>query len=63
MIPLVALAMLALGAGYRSIWWLGCGLVVGAVGVALLVGNPIGQKEGRVSLAFATAAVSRFSEK
>jgi hypothetical protein len=40
-IPLWALAMLALGIEYRSIWWLGCGLVVGAVGLLLLVGNPL----------------------
>jgi hypothetical protein len=40
-IPLWALAMLALGVEYRSLWWLGCGLVVGAVGVLLLVGNPL----------------------
>ncbi len=48
-IPLGALAMLALGVGYRSIWWLGCGLVVGAVGLGLLllIGNPIGQREGK----------------
>jgi len=39
-IPLWALAMLALGVEYRSIWWLGCGVVVGAVGLLLLVGNP-----------------------
>jgi hypothetical protein len=40
-IPLWALAMLALGVEYRSLWWLGCGLAVGAVGVLLLVGNPL----------------------
>ncbi len=40
-IPLWALAMLALGVEYRSLWWLGCGLVVGAVGLILLVGNPL----------------------
>jgi len=39
-IPLWALAMLALGVEYRSIWWLGCGVVVGAVGLLLLVSNP-----------------------
>ena len=39
-IPLWALAMLALGVEYRSIWWLGCGVAVGAVGLLLLVGNP-----------------------
>jgi hypothetical protein len=40
-IPLWALAMLALGVEYRSIWWLGCGVAVGAVGLLLLVGNPL----------------------
>lgn len=40
-IPLWALAMLALGVEYRSLWWLGCGLATGAVGLILLVGNPL----------------------
>jgi len=40
-IPIWALAMLALGVEYRSLWWLGCGLAVGAVGLLLLVGNPL----------------------
>jgi hypothetical protein len=40
-IPLWALAMLALGMEYRSLWWLGCGVVVGGVGLLLLVGNPL----------------------
>jgi len=40
-IPLWALAMLALGVEYRSLWWFGCGLVVGAIGLLLLVGNPL----------------------
>jgi hypothetical protein len=40
-IPLWALAMLMLGVEYRSPWWLGCGVVVGAVGLLLLVGNPL----------------------
>jgi hypothetical protein len=43
-ISLAALAMLALGVGYRSIWWLGCGLLVGAVGLLLLFYNPIGHE-------------------
>ena len=30
-IPLWALAMLALGVEYRSLWWLGTGLAVGAI--------------------------------
>jgi hypothetical protein len=40
-IPLWALAMLVLGIEYRSLWWLGCGVVVGGVGLLLLVGNPL----------------------
>ena len=40
-IPLWALAMAVLGFEYRSIWWLGCGVVVGAVGLLFMVGNPL----------------------
>lgn len=40
-IPIWALTMLILGVEYRSLWWLGCGIVVGAVGLLLLVGNPL----------------------
>jgi hypothetical protein len=40
-IPIWALAMLALGIEYHSLWWLGCGVAVGAVGVLFLVGNPL----------------------
>ena len=40
-IPIWALAMLALGLEYRSIWWLGCGVVVGAIGLLFMVGNPL----------------------
>ena len=40
-IPLWTLAMLALGLEYRSIWWLGCGVVVGAIGLLFMVGNPL----------------------
>ncbi len=40
-IPLWAIAMVALGVEYRSVWWLGCGLAVGAVGLVLLAGNPL----------------------
>jgi hypothetical protein len=40
-IPLWAIAMLALGVEYRSLWWIGCGIVVGAIGVLLMVGNPL----------------------
>jgi len=40
-IPLWALAMLALGIEYRSIWWLGCGVVIGAIGLLFMFGNPL----------------------
>ena len=40
-IPIWALSMFTLGLEYRSIWWLGCGIVVGGVGLLLLVGNPL----------------------
>lgn len=40
-IPLWALAMLTLGVEYRSLWWAGCGLAVGAVGLLFMVGNPL----------------------
>ena len=40
-IPLWALAMLALGIEYGSIWWTVCGVVVGAVGLLFMVGNPL----------------------
>jgi TRAP-type mannitol/chloroaromatic compound transport system permease large subunit len=40
-IPLWALSTLALGVEYSSIWWLGTGAAVGAVGLLLLVGNPL----------------------
>jgi hypothetical protein len=42
-IPIWALAMLALGVEYRSIWWLGCGIAVGAVGLLFMVGNPLAE--------------------
>jgi hypothetical protein len=40
-IPVWALAMLVLGLEYRSLWWIGCGLVVGAIGLLFMVGNPL----------------------
>jgi hypothetical protein len=40
-LPLWALIMLVLGLKYMSWWWIGCGLVVGAIGLLLLVGNPL----------------------
>ena len=40
-IPLWALAMVVLGVEYRSLWWLGCGVVVGAIGLLFMIGNPL----------------------
>jgi len=40
-LPVWALLMIVLGAEYRSPWWLGTGLVVGAIGVLFLAGSPI----------------------
>jgi hypothetical protein len=40
-LPLWALLMIILGAEYRSLWWLGTGLVVGAIGLLFLAGSPI----------------------
>jgi hypothetical protein len=42
-IPIWALAMLALGLEYRSLWWLGCGVAVGAIGLLFMVGNPLAE--------------------
>jgi len=40
-LPLWALLMIALGIEYRSLWWIGTGVAVGAVGVLFLAGSPI----------------------
>ena len=40
-LPVWALVMIVLGAESRSLWWLGTGLVVGAIGVLFLAGSPI----------------------
>ena len=40
-IPLWALAMFVLGIKNHSLWWIGCGLVVGAIGLLFMVGNPL----------------------
>ena len=40
-LPIWALLMIVLGAEYRSLWWLGTGLVVGAIGGLFLAGSPI----------------------
>ncbi len=39
--PLWALAMVILGVEYRSAWWLGTGIVVGAIGLLLFCGSPL----------------------
>ncbi len=39
--PLWALAMVILGVEYRSGWWLGTGVVVGAIGLLLFCGSPL----------------------
>ncbi len=40
-LPIWALIMIVLGLEYRSIWWLGTGVVVGAIGVLFLAGSPL----------------------
>jgi hypothetical protein len=41
-LPLWALAMLVVGVSYGAGWWIACGLVVGAIGVVMLAGSPLG---------------------
>jgi hypothetical protein len=40
-LPLWALAMIAVGVGHGSAWWIIAGLVVAAVGVLMLAGSPL----------------------
>jgi len=40
-LPLWGLIMLVLGVEYRSLWWLGTGVVVGAIGILFLAGSPV----------------------
>jgi hypothetical protein len=40
-LPVWALAMIVLGAEYRSLWWLGTGVVVAAIGLLFLAGSPL----------------------
>ena len=42
-LPLWALLMIVLGVEYRSLWWFGTGIAVGAVGVLFLAGSPIAE--------------------
>ena len=39
--PLWALAMLILGIRNMSGWWIGCGLIVGAIAMLFFVGSPL----------------------
>ncbi len=43
--PLWALAMVILGVEYRSAWWLGTGVVVGAIGLLLFCGSPLIERD------------------
>lgn len=40
-LPLWALIMIVLGLEYRSVWWIGTGVVVGAIGILFLAGSPL----------------------
>ena len=39
-LPVWGLAMLALGIEWRSPWWIGCGVVVGGIGLLMLAASP-----------------------
>jgi hypothetical protein len=39
--PVWGLIMLVLGLRDGSLWWIGCGAVVGAIGLLLFVGSPL----------------------
>lgn len=41
LLPIWALAMLIVGFSDGSVWWIACGLVVGAVGLLMFVGSPL----------------------
>ena len=40
-LPVWGLVMLIIGIMYVSGWWIGCGLVVGAIGLLFFVGSPL----------------------
>jgi hypothetical protein len=40
-LPVWGLVMLIIGITYVSGWWIGCGLVVGAIGLLFFVGSPL----------------------
>lgn len=42
--PAWALAMLVLGIEYSSPWWIGSGVVVGAIALLLFAGNPLAER-------------------
>ena len=40
-LPVWGLVMLIIGITYVSGWWIGCGLVVSAIGLLFFVGSPL----------------------
>jgi hypothetical protein len=40
-LPLWGIAMIVIGLYWRSGWWIGTGVVVGAIGVLMFVGSPV----------------------
>jgi hypothetical protein len=40
-LPVWGLVMVIIGITYVSGWWIGCGLVVGAIGLLFFVGSPL----------------------
>jgi hypothetical protein len=40
-LPVWGLVMLVIGIRNFSGWWIGCGLVVGAIGLLFMVGSPL----------------------
>ena len=41
LLPLWGFAMLVLGVQWGSLWWIGCGLATGGVGILMLAGSPL----------------------
>lgn len=41
LLPIWAVALIVIGAVNASLWWIVCGLVIGAVGLLMFVGSPI----------------------
>jgi hypothetical protein len=46
-LPVWGAVMIGLGAGWRSPWWAGCGVVVLGIGFLLAVGNPVADRSLR----------------